>query len=103
MADQLTLRLESDSAGWPTVLRPMLAQLVAEPFDDPDTLFEPWWGGERTLAYTGRDPLPGPVGLRLIGADEVILTDRVPELAGLPGRLAARSAILDGTLVAVDP
>jgi ATP-dependent DNA ligase len=111
MADQLSLRLEPDPAGWPAPLRPMLAQPADGPFDDPDVLFEPWWGGERALAYVGRDPIDpagqggeagGALGLRLVSADGVLLTDRVPEIADLPAQLGARSAILDGTLVAVD-
>ncbi len=103
MADQLSLALPSDPAGWPASLRPMLAQLAAGPFDDPEILFEPWWGGERALAYVGRDRGdPAPLEVRLVSADGVLLTERVPEIADLPERLAARSAILDGTLVAVD-
>jgi len=112
MADQLSLCLEPDPAGWPTPLRPMLAQPADGPFDDPDVLFEPWWGGERALAYVGRDRIDpaGPRGdemvaaleLRLVSAEGVLLTDRVPEMADLPAQLGARSAILDGTLVAVD-
>jgi bifunctional non-homologous end joining protein LigD len=98
MADQLSLRLEPDAAGWPAPIRPMLAQPGDGPFDDPDDLFEPWWGGERALAYLGGEAL----GMRLVSADGVVLTERVPEIADLPERLGGRPAILDGTLVAVD-
>jgi len=98
MADQLSLRLEPDTAGWPAPIRPMLAQLADGPFDDPDDLFEPWWGGERSLAYLGGEGL----GLRLVSADGVVLTERVPEIGDLGERLGGRPAILDGTLVAVD-
>jgi bifunctional non-homologous end joining protein LigD len=76
----------------------MLAQPADGPFDDPDDLFEPWWGGERALAYLAGDTL----GLRLVSADGVLLTERVPEVADLAERLGGRRAILDGTLVAVD-
>ena len=112
MADQLSLRLEPDRAGWPALLRPMLAQPADGPFDDPDALFEPCWGGERVLAYVGRDVAKtglrkdpaahDPLGLRLLSADGVVLTELVPEIADLPERLGGRPAILDGTLVAVD-
>lgn len=98
MADQLSLRLEPDTAGWPAPIQPMLAQPADGPFDDPDDLFEPWWGGERALAYLAGDTL----GLRLVSADGVLLTERVPEVADLAERLGGRRAILDGTLVAVD-
>ena len=98
MADQLSLRLELDPAGWPAPIHPMLAQPAEAPFDDPDHLFEPWWGGERALAYIGGEDL----GLRLVSADGVLLTERVAEVADLGARLGGRQAILDGTLVAVD-
>jgi bifunctional non-homologous end joining protein LigD len=98
MADQLSLRLEPEVAGWPAPIRPMLAQPAEGPFDDPNDLFEPWWGGERVLAYVGG----GSLGLRLVSADGVVLTERVPEIADLPERLGNRPAVLDGTLVAVD-
>jgi bifunctional non-homologous end joining protein LigD len=107
MADQLSLSLEADRAGWPGAIRAMIPQLADEPFDDPDMLFEPWWGGERALAYVGRDLAPeddpaGSLDVRLVSADGVLLTGRVPEVAGLPACLGERAAILDGTLVAVD-
>jgi bifunctional non-homologous end joining protein LigD len=102
MVDQLSLRLEPDPAGWPAPILPMLAQPAEAPFDDPDVLFEPWWGGERALAYVGRDDTSTPLGLRLVSADGVVLTERVPEIADLPERLGGRPSILDGTLVAVD-
>ncbi len=117
MADQLSLRLEPDPAGWPAPLRPMFAQPADAPFDDPEVLFEPWWGGERVLAYVGRDTAEAgarddpsrddpsasdPLELRLLSADGVVLTELVPEIADLPERLGSRPAILDGTLVAVD-
>ena len=107
MADQLSLRLEADRAGWPGSLRAMVPQPADEPFDDPDTLFEPWWGGERALAYVGRDLASdeapaAALEVRLVSADGVILTERVPEIADLPACLGDRAAILDGTLVAVD-
>jgi len=73
-------------------------QAAADPAPDPDDLFEPWWGGERALAYLAGDTL----GLRLVSADGVLLTERVPEVADLAERLGGRRAILDGTLVAVD-
>ena len=102
MADQLSLLLDPDPAGWPAPILPMLAQPADGPFDDPDVLFEPWWGGERAVAYVGRDQAAGPLRLRLVSADGVVLTERVPEVSDLPERVGARSAVLDGTLVAVD-
>ncbi|MFI5199697.1 MAG: hypothetical protein ACHQXL_04930, partial [Candidatus Limnocylindrales bacterium] len=51
MADQLSLSLDPSPIGWPATGQAMGAQPADEPFDDPDTLFEPWWGGERALAF----------------------------------------------------
>ncbi|MFI5199256.1 MAG: hypothetical protein ACHQXL_02660 [Candidatus Limnocylindrales bacterium] len=106
MADQLSLSLEPTPIGWPATVQAMGAQPADEPFDDPDTLFEPWWGGERALAYTGRDPEAEAgsesLDLRVLSLDGEILTQLLPEIAELPERIGRRSAILDGTLVAVD-
>jgi bifunctional non-homologous end joining protein LigD len=107
MADQLSLSLEPAPIGWPATVQAMGAQPADEPYDDPDTLFEPWWGGERALAYTGRDPDAEAgsesLDLRVLSLDGEILTQLLPEIADLPERIGRRSAILDGTLVAVDP
>lgn len=123
MADQLTFRLDPESPHLPANLRPMFPQPADGPFDDPDVLFEPWWGGERVLAHVGPpdEAAPGPATgteamtssgpatgsgaptvLRLVSADGELLNDRLPELADLAARLAGRSAILDGSVVVVD-
>lgn len=77
----------------PGSLRPMLASPAAEPFDDPQWLFEIKWDGYRCLAFvdealflqsrTGRDLLP-----------------RFPELTVLGGAFRPARAILDGEIVA---
>ena len=38
----------------PTAIKPMLATLVNEPFDNPDWSFEVKWDGYRTLAYVSK-------------------------------------------------
>jgi ATP-dependent DNA ligase len=48
--DQLSLQLDPARPALATPLRPMLPRATAAPFDDPDHLFEPWWGGERAFA-----------------------------------------------------
>lgn len=78
-------------------LLPMLAERAAEPFDSPNWVYELHWGGVRALAVI-RD---GAVQLR--GQNGVDLTASYPELAGLPGRVRAHSAVLDGEIVALDP
>jgi bifunctional non-homologous end joining protein LigD len=102
MADQLSLRLEADQLPDLPDLRPMLPRPLPAPFDSDEHLFEPWWGGERALALIGPADLAGSGEVRIRDADGRDLTERLPELAGLAVRVAARSAILDGELVVVD-
>jgi bifunctional non-homologous end joining protein LigD len=102
MTDQLTLRLEADLPNPPTTLRPMLARPLPAPFDSPDHLFEPTWGGRRALAIIGPAEVPGTGEVRLVGVDGEPIEPVPPELGGLAVRVAARSAVLDGELVVVD-
>jgi bifunctional non-homologous end joining protein LigD len=102
MTDQLSLRLEPALPNPPSNLRPMLARLLPEPFDSADHLFEPSWGGRRTLAIIGPAEVAGAGDVVLIDAAGNPLPLIPVELAGLGLRLAARSAILDGELVVVD-
>jgi bifunctional non-homologous end joining protein LigD len=99
MTDQLSLRFEPGLPRLPADLRPMLAQTAPEPFDSADHLFEPSWGGERALAFIETaDGEP----FRLIDAAGRDLAGLLPELADLPSRIMARSAVIDGELVVVD-
>jgi len=75
----------------------MLPTLAPEPFDSPDHLFELKWGGVRALAYVQR------THLRLQARNLRDLSPLYPELAGLPHQLRARSALLDGEIVALGP
>jgi bifunctional non-homologous end joining protein LigD len=101
-ADQLDLRLDAALPKLPETLRPMLARSLPEPFDSEDHLFEPSWGGLRTLAFIGPGDAPGTGEVRLVDGDGRDVGASLPELAGLAVRVAARSAILDGELVVVD-
>lgn len=80
----------------PAKLEPMLATLAERPFSGPNWLFELKWDGVRTLAWISN----GELTLRSRNANDV--TKRYPELAGLPAALAAREAILDGEIVALN-
>lgn len=102
MPDQLSLRLEPALPRPPMTLRPMLARTLREPFDSPDHLFEPSWGGLRVLAVVGPGESPGSGGVVFLGADGAPLPNVPPELIGLGVRVAARSAVLDGELVVVN-
>jgi bifunctional non-homologous end joining protein LigD len=74
----------------------------ADAFDSPDFLFEPSWGGHRALAFVEPADSPGGGVVRLVDPAGHELVGRLPELAGLAVRVAARSAVLDGELVVVD-
>lgn len=102
MTDQLSLRLDAALPNPPSNLRPMLARPLPEPFDSPDHLFEPSWGGRRTIAIVGPAEVAGAGEVTLVDDQGSALRQLPPELAGLAVRLAARSAILDGELVVVD-
>lgn len=80
----------------PTAIHPMLATPVDKPFDDPAWLFEVKWDGYRAVAFI-KD---GKV--RLVSRNQNDLTARYPELHNLPQLVQAKTAILDGEIVALD-
>lgn len=105
MRDQLSLRLEPEIATLPNLpdgLRPMLPRPAAEPFDSAAHLFEPAWGGLRALALVGPAETAGTGDVRIVDGNGREVGSMLPELGGMSVRLDARSAILDGELVAVD-
>ncbi len=105
MRDQLSLRLEPEIATLPNLpdgLRPMLPRPADEPFDSAAHLFEPSWGGLRALAFVGPAESAGGGAVRIVDGRARDIGASLPELAGMAVRLDARSAILDGELVAVD-
>jgi bifunctional non-homologous end joining protein LigD len=73
----------------------MLAQLAPEPFDDDDWRFEVKWDGHRCLAYLG-------TSTRLLSRTGNDATSQFPELADLHRQLAARNAVVDGEVAALD-
>lgn len=76
-------------------LRPMLATLAKDAFDDPEWSFEPKWDGIRALAVCdGR--------ARLLSRNGKSITDGYPELRSLHERLVAVDAIIDGEIVAFE-
>src|SRR5260370_18275458 len=80
----------------PPRVEPMLATLSNRPFSDRNWLFEIKWDGVRALARIEN----GALVLR--SRTGVDIAKRYPELASLPKALAARKAILDGEIVALD-
>jgi bifunctional non-homologous end joining protein LigD len=105
MRDQLSLALDPDVPPLPNLpegLRPMLPRMLAEPFDSAAHVFEPAWGGTRALAFVGPADRPGDGTVRIVDGTGRDIGSALPELAGMAVRLDARSAVLDGELVAVD-
>jgi len=102
MTDQLSLLLETQLPRLPDTLRPMLARPAGAPFDSAGHIFEPSWGGLRALAFIGPAATPGAGDVRIVDVDGADIGRALPELAGLAVRVDARSAVLDGELVAVD-
>ncbi|HTE86573.1 MAG TPA: non-homologous end-joining DNA ligase [Dehalococcoidia bacterium] len=78
---------------YPQTLRPMLASLVAEPFDSARHLFEVKWDGMRVVAFIENGQT------RLQSRNEHDVTVFFPELGTLPKQLAGRRAIIDGEVV----
>src|SRR6478735_1370619 len=101
MIEQLNLRLEP-ALPRPGDVAPMWPTARPDPFDSPDYLFEPTWGGHRVLAFVGPSERAGDGEVRIVDPTGRDISDMLPELAGLAVRVAARSAILDGELVVVD-
>jgi bifunctional non-homologous end joining protein LigD len=80
----------------PSRIEPMLATLAEHPFSDPNWLFEIKWDGVRALAWI----VNGAVTLK--SRNHIDITPRYPELGALAKVFAARQAIVDGEVVALD-
>ena len=80
----------------PTVIHPMLATLVADPFSDPEWIFETKWDGFRSVCFV-RDGQA-----RFVSRNQIEMTPQYPELTNVAGQVNAREAILDGEIVALD-
>ncbi len=80
----------------PSVIHPMLATPVDQPFDGPDWLFEIKWDGYRAVAFVENGDV------RLVSRNQNDLTAQYPELQNLPNFVKAETAVLDGEIVALD-
>jgi bifunctional non-homologous end joining protein LigD len=74
----------------------MLAESIEKPFDDQDWLFEIKWDGYRAIAFIENGKV------RLVSRNQNELTARYPELKDMPEFIKAKTAILDGEVVALD-
>jgi bifunctional non-homologous end joining protein LigD len=79
----------------PTFIEPMLPTQVKLPFSDPQWVFEPKWDGYRALCFL-KD---GKV--KFISRNRRNLTERFPELQEIAELIKAKTAIIDGEIVAL--
>src|SRR3954447_10678922 len=89
-------RRAPELAPMPERVVPMLAQLGDLPADGGRYGYEVKWDGIRALVYSR------PGRLRVETRNLADVTARWPELRELGGGLGARSAVLDGEIVAFD-
>ena len=80
----------------PAAIHPMLAESVTEPFDGAEWLFEIKWDGYRAIAFIENGKA------RLVSRNQNDLTPRYPELKDMTKLIQAKTAILDGEVVALD-
>ena len=80
----------------PMTIHPMLAESVDEAFDGADWLFEIKWDGYRAVAFIADGKT------RLVSRNQNDLTPRYPELKDMAKSIKAKTAILDGEVVALD-
>ena len=81
----------------PAFIEPMAATLVAEPWDDPDWLFEIKWDGFRVEAIVD----DGSVALWTRGGQDA--SHYFGSFLSPPDWIAAKRAIVDGEVIALDP
>ena len=80
----------------PAVIHPMLATLVDDPFSNPEWIFETKWDGFRSICFIKK-------GQSLfVSRNQIDMTPQYPELANVAKQIAAKEAILDGEIVALD-
>jgi len=80
----------------PAQVKPMLATAAAEPFDSPDHIFELKLDGVRAIAFVDQS------GVRVQNRRLEDVRPQFPQFADLPRRIKAKSAVLDGEIVALD-
>jgi bifunctional non-homologous end joining protein LigD len=80
----------------PVKIHPMLAESVEKAFDGPEWLFEIKWDGYRAIAFIDGGKV------RLVSRNQNDLTPRYPELKDMAKFIQAKTAILDGEVVALD-
>ena len=86
---------------FPRGIKPTLATLVEESFDDPRWLFEIKWDGIRAIAYVRRQGSEHHVEIR--SRSGLVVNRQFPEVVHGLYSLGLPDAVLDGEIVALDP
>src|SRR5256885_16539525 len=84
------------AARMPAEIHPMLATLVDDPFSDPQWIFETKWDGFRSICFISGGKA------RFVSRNQIEMTPQYPELYDIAKQIAARQAIFDGEIVALD-
>src|SRR5258708_17552461 len=84
------------AARMPSIVHPMLATLVDDPFSNPEWIFETKWDGFRSLCFIQNG------NARFVSRNQLDMTHQYPELVDVGKQVGAREAILDGEIVALD-
>ncbi|MGA2116094.1 MAG: hypothetical protein ABSH56_15240 [Bryobacteraceae bacterium] len=80
----------------PDAIEPMTAVLADHPPLGDDWLLEVKWDGVRAVAFVDNEEL------RLVSRNGIRSERQYPELAIVPHQIAARQAVLDGEIAALD-
>lgn len=81
----------------PAAIKPMQATLAERTPRGDDWLFEIKWDGVRAIAYVDHEEV------RLVSRNGLRCERQYPELAAIHHQVAARQAVLDGEIAALDP
>jgi bifunctional non-homologous end joining protein LigD len=81
----------------PRDVKPMLATMVEQPFDDPAWVFEVKWDGYRAIAS-----IDAAARVTLTSRNGIDLLARFPDLAALGGAFHALPVVVDGEICVLD-
>lgn len=93
--DVAALLKSAPKAKMPTGIKPMLATLVDEPFDDPDWQYEVKWDGYRALAYISKGDV------ELMSRNKKSFNDKFYPIYDIL-KSSGINAILDGEILVLD-
>ncbi|HEY6885457.1 MAG TPA: non-homologous end-joining DNA ligase [Nitrososphaeraceae archaeon] len=89
-----------DSSEFPTAIKPMLATLIDQPFDNKDWVFEVKWDGVRAILFLHKTKGI----LKIVSRNGKTITHRYPEFTEAVNQLinCKESIILDGEIVVLN-